>query len=176
MDVNRSVSLNKVYIALGTNVGNWKNNFNQAIRLISKQGLIRQLSSVYLSYPYGYTQQNYFYNAALNLETNLSPYSLFNELQKIERKLQKNKSFINGPRKIDLDIIFFNKLILTSSKLTIPHYQVHLRDFVLLPLMEMNPFYIHPLKKETISALYKKLENKYVFKIKRLQTESLKVY
>ena len=83
---------------------------------------------------------------------------------------------MNGPRKIDLDIIFFNKLILTSKKLTIPHCEMHLRDFVLLPLIEINPFYMHPLKKETISRIYKKLKTKYVFKIKRRLKESLIVY
>ena len=170
------MSLNKVYIALGTNVGNWKNNFNQAVRLISNKGIITQFSSVYLSHPYGHEKQNYFYNSALELETSLSPYSLFDELMIIEKKLQKNKLFVNGPRKIDLDIIFFNNLILRSSKLTIPHYQAHLRDFVLLPLMEMNPFYMHPLKKQTISSIYKKLKDKYVFKIKRHRKESLIVY
>ena len=170
------MSLNKTYIALGTNVGNWKNNFNQAIRLISNAGIITQFASIYLSRPYGYEQQHYYYNSALELKTNLSPYGLFNELQMIEKKLQKNKLFINGPRKVDLDIIFFNKLILTSNKLTIPHYAVHLRDFVLLPLMEINPFYMHPLKKQTISVIYKKLKNKYVFKIKRRRKESLIVY
>ena len=170
------MSLNKVYIALGTNVGNWKNNFNQAVQLISKKGLITQFASVYLSHPYGYEKQNYFYNSALELETSLSPYGLFDELMIIEKKLQKNKFFVNGPRKIDLDIIFFNNLILRSSKLTIPHYQAHLRDFVLLPLMEMNPFYMHPLKKQTISSIYKKLKDKYVFKTKRRQKESLIVY
>ena len=170
------MSLNKVYIALGANVGNWKNNFNQAVRLILKIGVITKLAPVYLSHPYGYERQHYFYNSALELKTNLSPYDLFKELQMIEKKLQKNKLFVNGPRKIDLDIIFFNKLILTSSKLTIPHYEAHLRDFVLLPLMEMNPFYMHPLKRKTVSAIYKKLKDKYVFKIKRRQKESLIVY
>ena len=170
------MSLNKTYIALGTNVGNWKNNFNQAVRLISKKGSITQLASTYLSQPYGYEQQHYFYNSVLELVTNLSPYDLFKELQIIEKKLQKNKLFVNGPRKIDLDIIFFNKLVLTSKKLTIPHYQVHLRDFVLLPLMEINPFFIHPTKKLTISTIYKKLKKKYVFKIKRRQKESLIIY
>ena len=97
-------------------------------------------------------------------------------MQIIEKKLQKNKLFVNGPRKIDLDIIFFNKLILKSRKLTIPHYEAHLRDFVLLPLMEISPFYMHPLKKETISTIYKKLKDKYVFKIKQHQKESLIVY
>ena len=170
------MSLNKTYIALGTNVGNWKNNFNQAIRLISKKGSITQLASIYLSQPYGYEQQHYFYNSVLEIVTNLSPYDLFKELQIIEKKLQKNKLFVNGPRKIDLDIIFFNKLILTSKKLIIPHHAAHLRDFVLLPLMEINPFYMHPLKKETISTIYKKLKDKYVFKIKRHRKESLIVY
>ena len=170
------MSLNKAYIALGTNVGNWKNNFNQAIRLISKKVAITQLASIYLSQPYGYEQQHYFYNSALELETSLSPHSLFGELQIIEKKLQKNKLFVNGPRRIDLDIIFFNKLILRSRKLTIPHYEAHLRDFVLLPLMEINPFYMHPLKKETISRIYKKLKMKYVFKINRRLKESLVIY
>ena len=170
------MSLSKAYIALGSNVGNWKNNFNQAVQLISKKGVITQLASVYLSRPYGYEQQHDFYNSVLELETNLSPYGLFDELQIIEKKLQKNKLFVNGPRKIDLDIIFFNKLILTSKKLIIPHHAAHLRDFVLLPLMEINPFYIHPLKKETISTIYKKLKDKYVFKIKRHRKESLIVY
>ena len=104
------MSHNKVYIALGANVGNWKNNFNQAVRLILKIGVITKLAPVYLSHPYGYERQHYFYNSALELETNLSPYDLFKELQMIEKKLQKNKLFVNGPRKIDLDIIFFNKL------------------------------------------------------------------
>ena len=170
------MSLNKAYIALGSNVGNWKNNLNQAILSISKLGVITQLASVYLSHPFGYVQQHYFYNSALKLETTLSPYGLFDGLQIIEKKLQKNKLFVNGPRKIDLDIIFFNKLILRSRKLTIPHYEAHLRDFVLLPLMEISPFYIHPLKKETISTIYKKLEDKYVFKIKRRRKESLIIY
>ena len=156
------MSLNKTYIALGTNVGNWKNNFNNAVRLISNVGIITQFASIYLSHPFGYEKQHYYYNSALELKTNLSPYGLFNELQMIEKKLQKNKLFINGPRKIDLDIIFFNKLVLKSRKLTIPHYEVHLRDFVLLPLMEINPFYIHPLKKETISTIYKNFKDKYV--------------
>ena len=176
MDVNQSVFQNKVYIALGTNVGNWKNNFNQAIRLIGEKVIITKFASVYLSQPYGYEQQHYFYNSAIEIETNLSPHGLFDELQIIEKKLQKNKFFVNGPRKIDLDIIFFNRLILRSRKLTIPHYEAHLRDFVLLPLMEISPFYIHPLKKETISTIYKKLEDKYVFKIKRRRKESLIIY
>ena len=106
-----SVLLNKVYIALGTNIGNWKNNFNQSFKMINQLGSIKKFSSFYLSYPYGYKDQNYFYNTAIEIETNLEPKKLFDGLQLIEKKLQKNKSILNGPRRIDLDIIFFNKLL-----------------------------------------------------------------
>ena len=74
---------NKVYIALGTNLGNWKNNFNQAFKFISKLGTIDKIGSIYLSKPYGFDNQNYFYNTAIELETNLEPRRLFNELQMI---------------------------------------------------------------------------------------------
>ena len=72
--------LNKAYIALGTNIGNWKNNFNQSFKLINKLGIIKKFSSFYISYPYGYKDQNYFYNTAIELETNLEPRRLFDEL------------------------------------------------------------------------------------------------
>ena len=141
--------VNRVYIALGTNVGNWRNNFNQAMQLITKFGKINKLSSVYISQPFGYKNQNFFYNSALELKTQLSPYFLLKELTLIEKKLHKNKFIINGPRRIDLDIIFFNKLILSSNHLNIPHREAHLRDFVLLPIIEINPYYIHPTKKQS---------------------------
>ena len=75
-----------------------------------------------------------------------------------------------------MDIIFFNNLKLNSKKLIIPHESVHLRDFVLLPLMEINPFIVHPIQKKTVKAIYKKLTNKYVFKIKQRSKESLIIY
>ena len=168
--------LNKVYIALGTNIGNWKNNFNQSFKMINKLGIIKKFSSFYISYPYGYKDQNYFYNTVIELETNLTPRRLFDELQLIEKKLQKNKQSLNGPRKIDLDIIFFNKLVLTSNLLTIPHKCSHKRDFVLLPLIEISPFYIHPTKKVSTNKLQKDIKKNYVFKVIRRQQESLLIY
>ena len=170
------MSVNKVYIAIGTNVGDWKNNFNQAIKLISKNAVITKAASTYLSHPYGYKNQSFFYNTVIKIETSLSVYDLFYQIEIIEKKLQKNKLIKNGPRKIDLDIIFFNHLILSSKKLTIPHYAMHQRDFVLLPLIEICPFYQHPKKRKTVSAIYNELENKYVFKIKQRKKESLIVY
>ena len=176
ISVIQSVLLNKAYISLGTNIGDWKNNFNQSFKMINKLGLIKKFSSFYLSYPYGYKDQHYFYNTAIKLETNLEPRKLFDELQLIEKKLQKNKTFLNGPRRIDLDIVFFNKLVLTSSMLTIPHKSAHKRDFVLLPLIEISPFFIHPTKKVSIKKLQKDIKKNYVFKVIRRQQESLVIY
>ena len=92
---------------------------------------------------------------------------------KIKKKLQKNKKIDNGPRKIDLDIIFFNHIRLNSRILDIPHKEAHKRDFVLLPIKEISPFLIHPILKKSISELYNELKKKYVFKIRPQNSKSL---
>ena len=159
---------NKVYIALGTNLGNWKSNFNLSFIELGKLGFIKNFSSVYLSKPYGYKNQNLFYNTVIEFKTHFSPIKLIESLKLIEKKLKKNKIIKNGPRTIDLDIIFYNKIILTNHLITIPHPRAHIRDFVLYPIREMNPFYRHPSKKKTVKELINQLENKFILKkIKR---------
>ena len=167
---------NKIFIALGTNLGNWKNNFNQSFTQLDKLGDINQYSSIFLSKPYGYLEQNYFYNTAIELHTTLNPMQLFKKLQLIEKKIHKNKLFPNGPRRIDLDIIFFNKLLIKNNHLIVPHPRAHLRDFVLCPIEEMNPFFIHPKKKITIRELIKNLKEKYILKKIFSKRESVLIY
>ena len=167
---------NKVFIALGSNIGNWKNNFNQAFHELSKIGFINNFSSIFLSKPYGYTNQNLFYNTAIEFVTRCDPNTLLRNIQTIEKKMLKKKIFINGPRRIDLDIIFFNKIIMQKKYLTIPHPQAHLRDFVLLPMKEMNPFFVHPGKKKTINNLISNLTKKYIIKKFSYQRGSLLIY
>ena len=99
----------KYYIALGTNVGNYKNNFSAAISELNKLGEISKIANIYKSKPYGYLHQNYFYNSVLELQSKMMPVQLMKNIQLIEKKLQKNKRIVNGPRKIDLDIIFWGK-------------------------------------------------------------------
>ena len=155
---------NKAFIVLGTNVGSWKNNFNRSFFEINKIGNITNFSSVYLSKPYGFIRQKYFYNTAVLLKTNLNHIQLLKELIVIEKKLQKKKQFINGPRKIDLDIIFFNKLIIRKNFLTVPHPRAYMRDFVLYPIHDIDPFYFHPVEKKTVKELIKNLKEKYILK------------
>ena len=170
------MSLNKAFIALGTNVGNWKNNFNQSFIQINQIGYITNFGSVYLSDPYGFKDQNFFYNTAIELTTRLGVMQLMERLKIIEKKIQKNKLFINGPRRIDLDIIFFNNIIMKNKSALIPHPRAHLRDFVLYPIYDMNPFFMHPLEKKTIKELINNLEENYIFKKINRQKDSVLIY
>ena len=170
------MSLNKVFIALGTNIGNWKNNFNQSFIQINKIGYITNFGSVYLSNPYGFKDQNFFYNTAIELTTTLGAIKLMEELKIIEKRIRKKKLFINGPRRIDLDIIFYNKMIINNKSVSIPHPQAHLRDFVLYPIYDMNPFFKHPLEKKTIKELIINLEENYIFKKVNRQKDSVIIY
>ena len=152
------------YIALGTNVGNYKNNFIAAIRELNKLGQISKIANIYKSKPYGYLYQNYFYNSVLELKSKMMPMQLMKNIQLVEKKLQKNKRIINGPRKIDLDIIFWGKKKIRNHNLYIPHPRAKERDFVLLPLIDLDPFFRDPETQLTIKDLLNSLKDHYVIK------------
>ena len=150
------------YIALGTNVGNYINNFSHAIVELKKIGQIIKMANIYKSKPYGYLKQNFFYNSMVHLKSELLPTELMNKIQLIEKKLKKNKRIINGPRKIDLDIIFWDYKIFNSYELSIPHPRVSERDFVLFPLQDIAPNFRDPVSKITVKELIKELKNYYI--------------
>ncbi len=152
------------YIALGTNVGNYKNNFSAAINELDKIGKISKIANIYKSKPYGYLNQNYFYNSVLELKSKMMPIQLMKSIHLIEKKLKKNKRIVNGPRKIDLDIIFWGKKKFRNQNLYIPHPRAKERDFVLLPLIDLNPFFRDPETKLSIKDLLSSLKDHYVIK------------
>ena len=152
------------YIALGTNVGNYKNNFSAAINELDKIGKISKIANIYKSKPYGYLNQNYFYNSVLELKSKMMPIQLMKSIHLIEKKLKKNKRIVNGPRKIDLDIIFWGKKKFRNQNLNIPHPRAKERDFVLLPLIDLNPFFRDPETKLSIKDLLSSLKDHYVIK------------
>ena len=150
------------YIALGTNVGNYRNNFSKAVFELNKIGSVLKIANIYKSKPYGYLKQNYFYNTIVYLKSEMLPNQLINKIRLIERKLQKNKRIINGPRKIDLDIIFWDQKIFKNNNLVIPHPRAQERDFVLFPLLDIAPFLRHPVSKLTVKELIKNLKDHYI--------------
>ena len=152
------------YIALGTNVGNYINNFSNAILELKKIGQVVKMANIYKSKPYGYLKQNFFYNSMVCLKSEMLPNQLINKIQLAERKLQKNKGIINGPRKIDLDIIFSDQKVFKNNNLIIPHPRAQERDFVLYPLLDINPFFRHPVSKFTVKQLIEQLKDTYIVK------------
>ena len=94
----------------------------------------------------------------------------------LKKKLKKEKLFKNGPRRIDLDIIFYNRIILKKNLLIIPHPRAHLRDFVLNPICEINPFFIHPIQRKTIKELINKLRKNYILKKIIRQKNSVRIF
>ena len=150
------------YIALGTNVGNYRNNFSRAVFELSKIGNISKIANIYKSKPYGYLKQNYFYNTMVYLKSEIHPDELIKKIHLIERKLHKNKRIINGPRKIDLDIIFWDQKIFKNNNLIIPHPRAQERDFVLFPLLDIAPFFRDPESKLTVKELIKNLKDYYI--------------
>lgn len=148
------------YIGLGSNLNDRMKNLNKAIELIKKESSIRVLknSSVYQTEPVGMKDQPCFLNMALEVETQLSPFELLDFLQGVEKKMGRKKERKWGPRNIDLDILLYENKITNSAELTLPHPQVHLRKFVLIPLAEITKDKVHPLLKKTIPELLQDLK------------------
>lgn len=135
-------------------MGDRQKNLELAIKELKNSGLIiSKVSSVYNTSPWGYLKQPDFLNIAIECFTTLEPADLLREIKKIEKKMGRIKTIKYGPRIIDIDIIFYDDLIYESEELTIPHPLMHKRYFVLLPLNEIAPYYVHPRLKKSVKEL-----------------------
>ena len=148
---------NIVYLALGSNI-NPKKNIKHALKELSRIGKIISVSKFIKTKPEGYLKQADFLNGAVKFKTALAPKELLKELKNIEHLLKRNTPFRNGPRTIDLDIIFYGNLILKTPILTIPHPRADKRFFVLKPLSEIAPCKRHPALKKQVRTLLKELK------------------
>ena len=147
-----------VYLGLGTNLGNKEANLRTAIyKLQERIGKQVSLSSFYETAPWGFESDHSFLNAAIGLETSLSPIEILHITQEIEKELGRTKKSINGSysdRLIDIDILLYDTLVLQTPELTIPHPLMTERDFVMNPLIEIAGNVIHPTRQKTLSELY----------------------
>eukprot|EP01132_Coremiostelium_polycephalum_P010774 gene10774-13192_t len=135
---------NNVYLALGSNIGDKFENILKAYEELSKLGQVVQTSFMYESLPQYYTDQDTFINCVCQIRTNLSPHQLLKSVKIIEEELGRTKTFRNGPRIIDIDILYYNNLHMKTDDLQIPHPLLWERDFVLVPLCDIAPLNIHP--------------------------------
>ena len=148
---------NKIFLALGANVGNMNENLRKSIHFLGDKIDKIKVSGFYETKPWGFENQDYFLNCAISGVTELSPKELLLFTQKVENALGRVKRFVNGPREIDIDILFYNDLIYKDSDLEIPHPRISERDFVLRPLMDLDPDFIHPVLKVSIKELFKNI-------------------
>jgi 2-amino-4-hydroxy-6-hydroxymethyldihydropteridine diphosphokinase len=157
--------LSLVYIALGSNLGDRAANLAKAREMLADDIQVLKCSSIYQTAPWGYSEQDDFFNQVLECETLLRPLILLNTLKKVEKKMGRKKTFRNGPRVIDLDILFYDDLILKTRRLVIPHPGLHERAFVLVPMAEVNPGFVHPVLGKTIVALLAKVDQAGVVRL-----------
>ncbi len=144
-----------IYLSLGTNLNDRIENLRRCLKLIAYQNdiQIEDISSVYKSEPIGFTNQPWFLNLIIKISTNLAPLDLLKISQKLETLTGRKKTFRWGPRIIDIDIIDYNNTLFDHQKLRLPHQQLHMRRFVLIPLREVAENYFHPEIKKNIDQL-----------------------
>ena len=152
----------KVYISLGTNLGDKEQNLRDAVQKIEEQvGKVLSLSAFYVTAPWGFSSDNSFLNAAVCVETKLSPLEVLQETQMIEKELGRTQKSVNrmySDRLIDIDLLLYEDLVLSvisasGVELTLPHPLMTERDFVMKPLAEIAPGLVHPVLGKTMKEL-----------------------
>ena len=144
---------NLAYLSLGSNVGARETHLRDAFVQLGTIGRVVAASSFYETEPVEVTDQAWFVNCAVALETSKTPQQLIAAILSIEKKMGRKRVHEKGPRSIDIDILLFNNEVVDSKDLTIPHPAMHQRRFVLEPLAEIAPDARHPVFKKTILEL-----------------------
>lgn len=147
------------FIAVGSNIGDGEATIAKAKEMFLKVEGNKMLkeSSLIITKPYGVTDQPDFTNGVWKVETLLEPYSLLKKLNEIEARLGRERLVHWGPRTIDLDVIYYDDIVIDSEKLTIPHTDLANREFVLRPLAEVDPYFRHPLNRMLPGEMLDKL-------------------
>ena len=148
------------FVALGSNMGDRQGYLDGAVQAVKEDPCIRikKVSTYYVTAPYGGVEQEDFLNAAMELETLYTPEELLDVLHTLEQAAKRERLVHWGPRTLDLDILFYDDLVQDDSVLTLPHPDMQNRDFVLKPMVELAPHFVHPVFHQTMQQLLDALE------------------
>ncbi len=148
--------MNKIYLLLGSNMGNSQHQLHSAIKNITKNiGKVVRQSNLYITAAWGNTSQPDFLNQVIVVESSMDAPLTMQTILSIEKNMGRIRTVKNAPRVIDIDVLFFNKAIIRQKELTVPHPEIENRRFVLVPLNELSPGFIHPVLKKTVHQLLK---------------------
>lgn len=158
VEINRK--WHKVYLSLGSNMGDKRENLLEAIKRVGEleNTEVVKSSTILETEPFGYIEQDNFLNACLEVKTLLTPQEFLSSILKIELDMGRVREIKWGPRVIDIDILFYDAEIIQEDNLAVPHPWICEREFVLEPLSEIAPNYVHPLERKTIMMLARKLK------------------
>jgi len=148
--------MNVAYLCLGGNLGERESSIDAAISKIKQEvGEVSAVSKIYETEAWGVTNQNAYLNQCVELKTELDPEALISALLKIEHDLGRERNLYHTyePRTIDIDVLFYNNLVLEFNHLTVPHPRLHLRKFVLIPLNDVASTFMHPVFQKTVNNL-----------------------
>jgi len=163
-----------IFLNVGSNLhstnGDRFFNLKKTLELIKLENIkIIKISSIYETPSYPNKKNPKFLNIGLEVKCDYSPENLLKKFNKIEKKLQRTRGLKNKPRTCDIDLIDYNRKIIESKKISIPHPRAHLRNFVLFPLKEICPMWIHPILNKKLDFLIKKLSFKLRNEITRIK-------
>ena len=148
-----------VFIGIGSNMGDKRQYIASAMESMKEKCNILKISPLYETEPVGYKSQQWFLNCAAKIQTKLSPHDILEFLAAIEKKLGRVRTINNGPRTIDLVILFYDDEIINTQDLQIPHPRAHERLFVLMPLNDIEPNLMHPVLRKRIFELTESLKS-----------------
>ena len=152
----------KAYVAVGSNLGDKRAYIEDAISKLNQNPLIRKVrvSDLITTAPYGGVEQDAFLNGAIELETLYTPYELLRFLQELEQEAKRERIVHWGPRTLDLDVLFYEGFVSDEEELTVPHPDMQNRRFVLEPLGQLCPYYIHPVLQKSVKQMLSELSEK----------------
>ena len=150
---------NKVYIAAGYNLGDKEETLKEAIYKIDKRKdcVVTKVSNFYTTDPVGYEDQDQFVNCVFEINTLQTPSELMDTLLEVEKDFKRERIIRWGPRTLDLDIIFHNDIISYDEHILIPHPRAHERQFVMKPMCDINPYYVHPIYRKRVMDISSEL-------------------